>query len=80
MNTTVNLYLTDKTGKRFWETLCGAGYSSGERHNLQRHLAAIKSGHAAYAKVPIDRESARLVDESEGVDLSPEAIMEWLKA
>jgi hypothetical protein len=77
---TVHLYLTDKTGKRFWNTSCGAGYSSGERHNLKAHLARIKAGHPAYAKCEIDRETARLVDEEmDGLDMSPEAIMEWLR-
>ena len=75
---TITIYLTDKTGRRFWNTTCGAGYSSGERHNLQGHLARIKSSHKAYANVGIDRESARLVEEGEAVDLSPAAIMEWL--
>lgn len=59
----VTLYLTDKTGKRFWLTSCGDGYSSGEEANLRRHLAAIKAGHPSYAKVGIDAESARFVYE-----------------
>ena len=79
MSATVHIYLTDKTGKRFWNTSCGAGYSPGERHNLQRHLAMIKAGHPAYAKVAIDRETARLVDEEmDGLDMSPTAIAAWL--
>jgi len=81
MSKTVHLYLTDKTGKKFWHTSCGAGYSSGERANLKRHLAAIKSGHKAYAKCAIDRETARLVDEEmDGVDLSPEGLAAWVAA
>ncbi len=75
----VTLYLTDKTGKHFWQTYCGAGYSAGEEHNLKRHLAMIKAGHKAYAKVGIDRESARFVREGENLDLSPEAIDAWLE-
>jgi hypothetical protein len=75
---TVTLYLTDKTGKRFWETRCGAGYSSGEEHNLRGHLARIQAGHKAYANVGIDRESARFVYEGEVVDISPDAIAKWL--
>jgi len=75
---TITMYLTDKTEARFWVTYCGAGYSSGERHNLERHLAMIKSGHKAYANVEIDRETARLVVPSDELDLSPEAIAKWL--
>lgn len=79
MNATITLFLTDKTGKRFWQTHCGAGYSSGERHNLQAHLARIKSGHKAYANVGIDRETARLVEEGQDVDCSVEAIAAWIQ-
>jgi hypothetical protein len=78
MNATVNLYLTDNTGKKFWNTSCGAGYSSGEEHNLRGHLARIKAGHKAYANVQIDRESARFVYEGEALDMSPDAIAAWL--
>jgi hypothetical protein len=80
MSDTVHLCLTDKTGKRFWNTSCGAGYSSGEEHNLKGHLARIKAGHKAYANCGIDRESARFVYEGTEMDMSPEAIMAWLKA
>jgi hypothetical protein len=75
---TITMYLTDKTGARFWETHCGAGYSSGERHNLRQHLARIKEGHKAYANCKIDRETARFVDANDDVDLSPEGIAAWL--
>ena len=79
MSNTVHLYLTDKTGKRFWNTSCGAGYSSGEEHNLKAHLARIKAGHPAYAKCGIDAATARFVYEGEQIDMSPEAMMEWLR-
>lgn len=75
---TYALYLTDKSGKRFWNTLCGVGYGSGERHNLERHLAYIKSRHPAYAKCQIDPETAVLVDESPEIDMSADAIAAWL--
>ena len=67
---TVTMYLTDKTGKRLWVTHCGYGYSAGERRNLERHLWAIQAGHKAYAKVEIDRETARLVDENDAPDIA----------
>ena len=78
MTNTITLYFTDKSGGRHWNTICGAGYSSGERHNLAGHLARIKARHPAYAKVDIDPETARIVEEGERVDLSPEAIAAWL--
>jgi hypothetical protein len=78
MSNTVSLYLTDKTGKRFWNTSCGEGYSSGEEHNLRGHLARIKSGHKAYANCGIDRETAQFVYEGEAIDMSPAAMMAWL--
>lgn len=71
------MYLTDKTGKRFWNTICGFGYSSGEEHNLKAHLARIKAGHKAYAKCEIDRESARFVYEGPPVPTADE-IAAWL--
>ena len=78
---TIDIYITDKNGGKHWNTNVGAAYASGERHNLQRHLAMIKSGHKAYANVNVDRETARIVVEvsgDPGIDLSPEAIMTWL--
>lgn len=77
-NSTVTLYLTDKTGARFWVTHCGAGYSTGEEHNLQGHLARIKAGHKAYAKCAIDRESARFVYEGPPAPTVAE-IAAWLE-
>jgi hypothetical protein len=76
-SSTATLYLTDKTGERFWETHCGVGYSSGEEHNLRGHLARIKAGHKAYANVPIDRESARFVYEGPPAPTADE-IASWL--
>lgn len=58
----MQLYITDKTGKRFWNTTVSAEYSNGERHNLQRHLAGIKRRAPAYAGLA-DPETARLVEE-----------------
>jgi hypothetical protein len=77
MSETVRLYLTDKTGKRFWNTSCGLGYSSSEEANLKRHLAMIKASHPAYAKCEIDRESARFVYEGPPVPTVDE-IASWL--
>jgi hypothetical protein len=75
------MYLTDKTGKRFWNTACGASpYSyAGEKNNLLRTLAGIQAGQPQYAKCNIDRESVRFVFEgaAEEIDFSPEAMLAW---
>lgn len=67
----MNIYITDKTGKKFWNTSVSAAWSSGERRNLTKHLDAIKSNHPSYAKCNIDAETARIVEESDRFDLPP---------
>ena len=64
-----NLYITDKTGRKRWNTHCGYGFHEGEQRNLQRHLDNLKARHPAYAKVDIDLESAKLVLEVDGTVL-----------
>lgn len=59
----MQIYLTDDSGRKFWNTNVSAGYAQGERNNLARHLKAIKSGNRAYAKVGIDAKSAKIVEE-----------------
>lgn len=78
MTNTATMYLTDKTGKRFWVTHCGAGYSAGEERNLRGHLARIKEGHKAYANVQIDRDSARFVYEGPAAPTVDE-IAAWIE-
>lgn len=73
----VTLFITDKTGKRFWETHCGLGFSSGEEHNLKAHLERIKTRHRAYAAIAIDPDSARLVIEAPPAP-SIDEIAAWL--
>lgn len=65
----MEIYITDKTGKRFWNTNVTDEWSQGERKNLNRHLAAILAGNKAYAKVGIDRATARIVDDSVDVEI-----------
>jgi hypothetical protein len=56
----MQIYITDKTGKKFWNTSLSAEWSKGEQRNLQRHLDAIKSGDPAYSKCNIDAATARI--------------------
>lgn len=56
----IDIYITDHTGKRHFNTNVTDEYSSGERRNLARHLEMIKMRHPAYAKVPVDPDTARI--------------------
>ena len=39
-----HLWITDKSGKRFWNTTCGVGFNAiGEIHNMERRIAEIHS-------------------------------------
>ena len=78
LSSTVNMYITDKYGGKHWNTVCGLGFHSGEMHNLERHLAAIKSRHPAYARCHVDAETARIehnIPQEEPIDL--EALLAW---
>jgi hypothetical protein len=50
----MKLYITDKTGKKFFNTSVSVAWSHGERNNLNHHLQAIKAGNKAYANCKID--------------------------
>jgi len=57
----MNIYITDKSVKKFWNTSVSAEWSHGERNNLNRHLQGIKSGNPFYAKCNIDQDTAQVV-------------------
>jgi hypothetical protein len=59
----MQLYITDKTGKKFWNTSVSVEWSQGERNNLNRHLQAIKNGNRNYAFV--DAATAAIVEETD---------------
>jgi len=56
-----NIYITDCTGKKFFNTNASPMATMSEIHNLKRHLEAIKSGAKLYAKVGIDKDTAVLM-------------------
>jgi hypothetical protein len=62
----MQLYITDKTGNKFWNTSVSAEWSQGERNNLNRHLQAIKNGNRNYAFV--DAATATIVEVVEETD------------
>ena len=56
-----NIYITDCTGKKFFNTNASPMSTMSEIRNLKRHLEAIKSGNLAYARVGIDKDTAVLM-------------------
>lgn len=56
-----NIHITDKTGKKFFNTTASPMSTMSEIRNLTRHLDAIKRGENAYAKVGIDQATAMLM-------------------
>lgn len=71
MNDWHNIYITDKTGKKFFNTNASPMSTMSEVRNLKRHLEAIKSNNPAYTKVGVDQASAALM-----LDGSPYQSME----
>ena len=56
-----NIYITDCTGKKFFNTNASPMATMSEIRNLKRHLDAIKSGAKLYAKVGVDKDTAVLM-------------------
>lgn len=56
-----NIYLTDKTGQKFFNTTASPMSTMSEIRNITRHLDAIKAGNQNYINVKIDKESAVLM-------------------
>ena len=54
------LYITDKTGMRFFRTTCATEYKDSERRNLERHLNNAKIHPEAYNFVDI--KTAKIVE------------------
>lgn len=46
---TTQIFLTDKNGKKHFNTLCSTAYASPERRNLERHIAQAKATPARYS-------------------------------
>ena len=58
---TTCLYITDKTGKKFFKTLCSTTYKEYEHRNLRRHLDSARKQPMHYRFLDID--SAEIVEE-----------------
>lgn len=61
MNDWHSIYITDCTGNKFFNTQASPMSTASEIKNLTRHLEAIKAGSEIYAKVGIDKETAKLM-------------------
>lgn len=61
MNEWHNIYITDKTGKKFFNTNASPLSTMSEIRNIKRHLDAIKAGNKFYANVKIDAQTAVLM-------------------
>ena len=59
MTTWHNVYITDKTGQKFFNTNASPMSTMSEIKNLTRHIDAIKSGSKGYDF--IDKETAQLM-------------------
>ena len=59
----MQIFITDKTGKRFWNTNVSVGFAQGERKNLARHLSMIKANNPSYARIGIDIDTVKIVEE-----------------
>jgi len=57
-----NVYITDKSGKKFFNTLASPMARNSEKKNLQRHLDAAAKHPAQYAW--LDLATAHIVDEN----------------
>lgn len=61
MNDWHNIYITDKTGKKFFNTTASPMSTMSEIKNITRHLEGIKSGNKLYAKIGADPHTAVLM-------------------
>lgn len=61
MNTWHNIYITDFTGAKFFNTNASPMATASEIKNITRHLDAIKAGAASHQNVRVDRDSAVLM-------------------
>ncbi len=55
------IYITDCTGKKFFNTQASPMSTASEIKNISRHLDGVKAGSKAYDKVGIDKATAVLM-------------------
>ena len=74
----MHIYITDKTGAKFWNTSVSAEFSLGERNNMRKRLDSIKS-HAKGFEF-IDADTAVIVTVGEYADMPTDDIFAALNA
>ncbi len=57
----MQIYITDKSEKKFWRTQVASLYATGERNNMLRRLEMIKLSRPGFTFV--DAETAHIVEE-----------------
>ncbi len=62
MQSITELWITDKTNKRYWRVTCNPDYADAERRNLGRHMELIRQGNPAYHF--IDRATAKIEEQT----------------
>jgi hypothetical protein len=72
----MQIYITDKSGNRMWNTNVAAGNAQGERNNQVMRLARIKAGLSGFGFV--DAQSARIVEECDEIEMSDDELLSAL--
>ena len=49
-----NVWITDKSGKRYWNTHCSVGHADPEIHNMQRRLEWAAKNPKAFAFLDLE--------------------------
>jgi hypothetical protein len=82
MGKTATVYITDKSNRKMFNTLCSADYVYPEIRNMERHLKSARNNPKAYHF--LDLETAKIMvndvehSESPKITLSDEEILEVL--
>lgn len=75
---TSQLWITDKTGRESFKTLCSTAYASSERRNLQGHINAAAKNPKAYGFLDVATARIVQVDADALPDTSDDEILQEL--
>ncbi len=75
---TSTVCITDKTGKKFWNTLCSSDFTAPEVRNMQRHIVAALQNPEQYKFLDLPS-AIILVDGEEYVEMTDENILAELE-
>jgi hypothetical protein len=74
MSQETTLYISDKTGKKFWNTVCSTEFKAPEIRNLERHLRQAKIHPVVYAFLDLD--TARIYEDGVPIMTDDELLAE----